>query len=74
MKDWIKKIVQQFEVENKNAATPEKMSEEMATILFLIDVYNKNLLDTPKFSVRQAREVLDLFSKKLIQAAGTEHE
>ncbi len=74
MKDWIKKIVQQFEVENKNAETPVKMSEEMATILFLIDVYNKNLLDTPKFSVRQAREELDVFSKKLIQAGVPGHD
>lgn len=68
MKDWIKKIVQQFEVDNKSTTAPEKMSEELATVLFLIDVYNKNLWDTPKFSVRQAREDLDKFSKKLIQS------
>lgn len=66
LKDWIKKIVQQFE-DDKAAPTSEKMSEEIATILFLLDVYNKNLLDTPKYTVRQAREELDLFSKKFIQ-------
>ncbi|MBL7543244.1 MAG: diguanylate cyclase [Bdellovibrionaceae bacterium] len=67
MKDWIRKIVQQFEVDSKKTDASEKISEELATILFLIDVYNKNLWDTPKFSVRQAREELDQFSKKLIQ-------
>jgi len=74
LKDWIKKIVQQFEVENKSTHAPEKMSEELATLLFMIDVYNKNLLDTPKFSVRQAREELDIFSKKLIQSGALENE
>lgn len=74
MKDWIKKIVQQFEAENKSPGTPEKMSEELATLLFMMDVYNKNLLDTPKFTVRHAREELDVFSKKLIQSGGVENE
>ena len=68
LREWIKKIVQQFEMESSDSSTPEKMSEELATILFLIDVYNKNLWDTPKFSVRLAREELDSLSKKLIQS------
>lgn len=74
MKDWIKKIVQQFEVENKNAGTPDKMSEELATLLFVMDVYNKTIADTPKFSVRQAREELDMYSKKLIQSGQVDNE
>lgn len=74
MRDWIKKIVQQFEVDSKASGEPEKISEELATILFLIDIYNKNLWDTPKFSVRQAREELDQFSKKLIQSKNIDQE
>lgn len=74
MRDWIKKIVQQFELDNRESNAPEKISEELATILFLIDVYNKNLWDTPKYSVRQAREELDMFSKKLIQTAHEEND
>ncbi len=60
-------------MESSDSAAPEKMSEELATILFLIDVYNKNLWDTPKFSVRLAREELDSLSKKLIQSQNQEN-
>lgn len=67
MKDWIRKIVQQFEVDKPNSQGADKISDEMATILFMIDVYNKNLWDTPKFSSRHAREELDSFSKKFIK-------
>lgn len=73
MREWIRKIVQQFEVDSPNSSKPEKMSEELATILFLIDVYNKNLWDTPKFSVRHAREELDSLSKKLIHSQDQEN-
>ncbi|MCK6597145.1 MAG: GGDEF domain-containing protein [Bdellovibrionaceae bacterium] len=74
MKDWVKKIIQQFEIDEKNIKTsknieaPEKahLSEELATVIYFLDTLNKNLMETPKFSLRNSRDQLDKLSKGLI--------
>lgn len=69
MKSWMKKIVEQFEVETKVPVKPSaeiKLTEEQATLLFMIDILNKNLLEIEKRPIRRMREMLDEFSKKIM--------
>lgn len=42
------------------------LSEEKATILFILDVYNKHLFDIEKHSLRKVRETLDNYAKDLL--------
>lgn len=42
------------------------ISEDKATLLYMIDVYNKNLFEVEKHSIRKVREKLDILSKALI--------
>lgn len=72
MKDWIKKIAQQFEVEDtsdkkKNHAANSVVNDEVGTIIYILDVLNKNLVDTPQYPVRKAREEIDNLTKQLLQ-------
>ncbi len=77
MKQWMQKLISQFDLDwsqSKQGATPIEMNEEVATLLYIIDVYNKNLLDIDNHPVRKTRDILDEFAKELVQTEGTQYE
>jgi len=59
--------------EEKKASgdVPLQISEEKATLLYMIDVYNKHLFEIEKHSVRKVREKLDRMAKLLIDPNST---
>ncbi len=75
MKSWVKKIADQFDLGIKSDSSGEQppvemadLSDERATILYLLDIYSKNLFDFDKHPVRKTREIFDDYSKSLLVA------
>lgn len=71
------KLINQFDLDwnqDKGSAQPVEMTEEVATLLYIIDTFNKNLLDIDSHPVRKTREVLDEFAKELVHAKGPQAE
>ncbi len=71
MKTWVKKLISQFDLdwnskEAQSAGKPIDISDEKATLLYMLDVYNKNLFEIDKQPIRKVREVLDEFTKALV--------
>ncbi len=72
MKQWIVRLVEQLEMEftkpeQKSGEKPvPAISEDKATLLFMLDVYNKYLFEIEKHSLRKVREKLDSLSKSLL--------
>lgn len=50
------------------------MSEERATLLFIIDTYSKNLFEIEKQPVRKVRETLDEYAKSILEPGKTDFE
>ncbi len=71
LKKWIQKFVHQLNVDtndnSKNSSSEVEVSEDRATLLFLLDTYSKHLIETEVFPVRRVREALDEFAKNLLQ-------
>lgn len=82
MKTWMKKLVDQFDMDwggapasgghRKSDAPP--LTEDRATLLYILDIYNKHLFEIQNHSVRKVRAKLDTFAKELMQAHGEEAE
>src|SRR5690606_9606744 len=73
----MKKLISQFDLDwhqSKDGAAPVEINEEIATLLYIIDVYNKNLLDIESHPVRKTREMLDDFAKELMQSSDGQAE
>ncbi len=77
MKQWVKKLLDQFDIPtespphhdtNAQGARPIEVSEDRATLLHIIDIYSKNLVDTDTHPVRRVREMLDEFAKGLVNS------
>lgn len=69
MKQWIQKLIEQLDYDSKSKTpTKVKMSEERATLLYVVDTYSKHLVDVEHYPVRRVREELDQFSKELVNA------
>lgn len=73
MKQWVTKLISQLDYDfgnpaDKSAKGKLKLTEERATIVFMMDVYNKNLIEVEGHSVRRVREQLDAFTKELVSA------
>ena len=70
MKKWIQKFVDQLDGESKNkeksTLSEVELSEDRATLLFILDTYSKNIIETDTSPVRRVREALDEFSRALI--------
>lgn len=77
LKQWVKKLLDQFDIPHESgnqssAGTPGttakslEISEERATLLHIIDVYNKHLIEIDAQPVRRVREILDEFAKGLL--------
>lgn len=76
-KSWVKKIADQFDlgIDSKNETASDKtpeLSDDKATLLFILDIFSKNLIDLDHHPVRKTRETLDEFSKGLIQGQDSE--
>lgn len=82
MKQWVKKLVDQLDMDwsspgtdaKKTAADTPTLSEDRATLLYILDVFNKNLFEVQNHSVRKVRNKLDTFAKDLMKAEGEELE
>lgn len=75
----MQKLIDQFEFEwseekPSNGTTAHKLTEDRATLLFIIDTYNKHLFDVDKQPVRKTRETLDSFAKELIDPTRDDSE
>ncbi|MDG0817587.1 GGDEF domain-containing protein [Bdellovibrio svalbardensis] len=77
MKQWVKKLVDQLDMDwgsSNGAKKPEGpvLSEERATIVYMLDIYNKNLFEIPKHQVRKVRAKIDTFAKDIVHAQNQE--
>lgn len=71
MKQWVVKLIQQLDmsfIKPDTTPLPEipTISEDKATLLYMIDVYNKHLFEIEKHSIRKVRTKLDNLSKALL--------
>lgn len=78
MKQWVKKLVDQLDVDlhwnqekdkghsNTKEHLAIDLNEDRATLLFLIDVFNKNLFEIEGHNLRKTRQTFDTYSKDLI--------
>lgn len=70
MKKWMEKLIQQFDFDWEKHGQPGgpkvPLNEDRATLLFLIDTFNKHLIEVEGHPVRKTREALDEFAKELI--------
>lgn len=65
----MQKLIDQFDFDGDSGDEQSKIgqvSEDRATLLFLIDTYNKHLFEIDSHPVRKVREVLDNFAKELL--------
>lgn len=80
MKQWMKKLVDQLDVDWGNNASKTasdaapQLSEDRATLLYIIDTYNKHLFEVQNHSVRKVRDKLDAFAKDLVRPDSEETE
>lgn len=81
MKKWMEKLIEQFDFDWKtsNSAAPDaesrpNISEELATLLYLIDMYNKHLIEVDSHPVRKTRESFDEFAKLILNSQPQERE
>ena len=73
MKKWVEKLIQQFDFDwneptKDGAINPSSIGDERATLLYIIDTYNKHLIELEKHPVRKTREMLDEFAKELLKS------
>lgn len=84
MKSWINKLVDQLDFDwgdshgNKKSgegdAKPPELSEELATIIYILDQYNKHLFETEKHPIRKTRNDFDEFTKMLLKGDEEQRE
>lgn len=76
MKKWVEKFIHQFEASETNtpsAAITKKakeMSEDRATILYILDAYSKQLLEIEGHPVRKTRTHFEDLSRDLVRNEG----
>lgn len=59
---------------NGESFPPPTLTEEKATLLFLIDAFHKHLIEIDQHSIRKTREQLDEFSKQILNFDGEDLE
>jgi diguanylate cyclase len=74
LKQWIQKLIDQINFDRTagSSTTGPTLSEDRATILFIMETYNKHLLEVDGHPVRKVREILDEFAKELLDPARTD--
>ena len=73
LKQWVVKLLQQLDINltatHNNSNDLPLVNEEKATLLFMIDTYNKHLFEIgDKHSIRKVREKLDTMAKDLVDS------
>jgi diguanylate cyclase len=75
LKQWIQKLIDQLDYDFKGPKSdgdkknPKmKISDERATLLYVIDTYSKHLVEVENYPVRRVRDAFDAFSKELLEA------
>lgn len=75
MKQWVQKFIEQldygFAGQSTRAKTEVEVSADRATLLYVIDIFNKHLIELDAHPVRKVREILDEFAKELVNADQT---
>ena len=73
MKQWVVKLLQQLDISfykengtDKPVSELPVITEDRATLIYMIDVYNKHLFEVEKHSIRKVREKLDNMAKSLV--------
>ena len=68
MKKWVEKFIEQFDWDSSGEGRSEhfKISEERATLLYIIDSYSKYLIEVEGHPIRQVRESLDQFARDFL--------
>ncbi|MBY0554449.1 GGDEF domain-containing protein [bacterium] len=78
MKQWVVKLLEQLDISFKNNEQNPKdtplISEDKATLIYMIDVYNKHLFEVEKHNLRKVREKLDTMAKNLVNPDPKETE
>lgn len=78
LKQWVQKLIDQLDYDWGGGARDRKqdveISEDRATLLFLIDIYNKHLIEIDAQPVRRVREYLDEFARELMNPEKTHSE
>jgi len=79
LKQWVKKLVDQLDMdwgtpEAKKTASAENapLSEERATLVYILDVCNKHLFEVPQHSVRKVRTKIDAFAREIVHPKNPE--
>ena len=72
MKQWVKKLIEQFELDKPagkvdSSSAELDISENRATLLYIIDSYSKHLIEIDSRPVRKVREIFDEFAKGLLK-------
>lgn len=76
----MQKLVEQLDYGFEGASDKEKsrskvkISEERATLLYVLDIYGKHLIEVESYPVRKVRDTLDSFTRDLVNAENTEVE
>lgn len=76
MKKWMQVLVSQFldqdneQPEGKSSEHALEVSEEKATLLFMIDLWNKHLFEIHGHPLRKTRETLDEFAREIVTQDG----
>lgn len=79
MKQWVIKLLQQldmsftdssFKVESAPTKKIPSINEDKATLIYLMDLYNKHLFEVEKHSIRKVRDKLDHMAKQLVAVEG----
>lgn len=77
MKKWMQNLVNQLDIngvdegmeDEKASSSPSaqfSITEDRATLVYLIDVYSKHLLEIENHPIRKMRETCDSFAKELV--------
>lgn len=74
MKQWVQKLIEQLDYgfgasddnSDSKSKTKFEITEDRATLLYVIDLYNKHLFEIDTHPVRKVRAILDEFSKELV--------
>ena len=76
MKQWVHKLIDQFQFDEKNdefnsenalKTDPHKITEDRASLLYILDHLNKHLFEIKGHPIRKVRSTIDEFAKELIK-------
>lgn len=77
MKKWIQKLISQFETDTGETEQNQKalnLSEDRASLLYMVDVYSQHLVDFDSSPARKVREIFDDFVKELLKLDNAKDE